>query len=110
MSPTTPCCFCGRVVDDDDVLDAHAHGVAPYCCVQAQENDEACDALEQNEVTSNGSSRGCRMKISAERLCLDNWTVTIDGNIRTFTTVEAAFDAIDLAMSMAKTKEEGSEP
>lgn len=52
MFPATPCCFCGRVVDDDDVLDAHAHGVAPYCCLQAQENDEACDALEQNEVTS----------------------------------------------------------
>jgi len=52
MFPQTPCYFCGRVVDDDDVLDAHAHGVAPYCCARAQENDEACDALEENEVTS----------------------------------------------------------
>jgi hypothetical protein len=48
------------------------------------------------------------MKITVEKL-RGVWTVTIDGNIRTFTTVEAAFDAIDLAMSMAKTKE-GSEP
>jgi hypothetical protein len=110
MSPTTPCCFCGRVVDDDDVLDAHAHGVAPYCCVQAQENDEACDALEQNEVTSNGFSRGCRMKISAERLCLDNWTVTIDGDTRKNMTRDEAWSALDLAMSMSKTKEEGQEP
>ena len=47
MFPTTPCCFCGRVVDDDDVLDAADHGVSPYCCAQAQENDEACDALDE---------------------------------------------------------------
>jgi hypothetical protein len=50
------------------------------------------------------------MKISAERLSLDNWTVTIDGNTRTGMTRDEAWSALDLAMSMAKTKEEGSEP
>ena len=50
------------------------------------------------------------MKISAERLSLDNWTVTIDGNTRTGMTRDEAWSALDLAMSMNKTKEEGSEP
>lgn len=50
------------------------------------------------------------MKISAERLSLDNWTVTIDGNTRTGMTRDEAWSALDLAMSMSKTKEEGSEP
>lgn len=51
------------------------------------------------------------MKISAERLSLDVWTVTIDGNTRTDMTRDEAWSALDLAMSMAKTKpEEGSEP
>ena len=50
------------------------------------------------------------MKISCERLSLDSWTVTIDGNTRTGMTRDEAWSALDLAMSMAKTKEEGQEP
>lgn len=51
------------------------------------------------------------MKISAERLSIDNWTVTIDGNTRTDLTRDEAWSALDLALSMTKTKpEEGCEP
>ena len=50
------------------------------------------------------------MKISAERLSLDVWTVTIDGNTRENMTREEAWSALDLAVNMSKTKEEGSEP
>ena len=49
------------------------------------------------------------MKISAEKLN-GTWTVTIDGNTRENLTRDEAFSVIDLAMSMAKTKEEGREP
>ena len=49
------------------------------------------------------------MKISAERIRLDNWTVTIDGAVRTGLTREEAWSAIDLAMSMSK-QTEGDEP
>ena len=49
------------------------------------------------------------MKISAEKLN-GAWTVTIDGNTREGLTRDEAFSVIDLAMSMAKTKEEGREP
>ena len=50
------------------------------------------------------------MKITAERIRLDVWTVTIDGAVRTNLTRDEAWSAIDLAMSMSKTKEEGTEP
>ena len=51
------------------------------------------------------------MKLSAERISLDNWTVTVDGNTRTGLTRDEAWSALDLALSMSKTKpEEGSEP
>jgi hypothetical protein len=50
------------------------------------------------------------MKISAERISLDVWTVTIDGNTRENMTRDEAWSALDLAMSMSKTKEEGQEP
>ena len=50
------------------------------------------------------------MKITAERLSLDNWTVTIDGATRENMTRDEAWSALDLAMSMSKTKEEGREP
>jgi hypothetical protein len=50
------------------------------------------------------------MKITAERLSLDNWTVVIDGATRTGMTRDEAWSALDLAMSMSKTKEEGTEP
>lgn len=49
------------------------------------------------------------MKISAEKKD-GTWTVTVDGNTRTGLTREEAWSALDLAMSMAKTKEEGQEP
>jgi hypothetical protein len=48
------------------------------------------------------------MKITAERISLDVWTVTIDGNTRTNMTRDEAWSAIDLAISMSK--EEGQEP
>jgi hypothetical protein len=51
------------------------------------------------------------MKISAERISLDVWTVTIDGATRTDLTRDEAWSALDLAVKMTKTKpEEGSEP
>lgn len=50
------------------------------------------------------------MKITAERLSLDVWTVTVDGATRTDLTREEAWSILDLAMSMTKTKEEGREP
>ena len=50
------------------------------------------------------------MKITAERLSLDNWTVTIDGATRENMTRDEAWSALKLALSMSKTKEEGSEP
>jgi hypothetical protein len=56
------------------------------------------------------SLKGCPMKLTAERLSLDVWTVTIDGATRTDLTRDEAWSALDLAMSMSKTKEEGSEP
>jgi hypothetical protein len=49
------------------------------------------------------------MKISAERIRLDVWTVVIDGAVRTGLTRDEAWSAIDLAMSMSK-QTEGTEP
>ena len=49
------------------------------------------------------------MKITAERIRLNVWTVTIDGAVRTGLTREEAWSAIDLAMSMSK-QTEGDEP
>jgi hypothetical protein len=49
------------------------------------------------------------MKITAERISLDVWTVTIDGATRENMTRDEAWSAIDLAISMSKT-EEGTEP
>ena len=49
------------------------------------------------------------MKISAEKLN-GTWTVTIDGNTRENMTREEAWSALDLAINMSKTKEEGREP
>jgi hypothetical protein len=50
------------------------------------------------------------MKLSAERLSLDVWTVTINGTTRENLTRDEAWSALDLAMKMSKTKEEGQEP
>jgi hypothetical protein len=50
------------------------------------------------------------MKLTAERHSLDVWTVTVDGNTRTNLTRDQAWSILDLALSMTKTKEEGSEP
>lgn len=47
------------------------------------------------------------MKISAERIRLDVWTVTIDGAVRTGLTRDEAWSAIDLALSK---QTEGEEP
>ena len=49
------------------------------------------------------------MKITAERLSLNNWTVTIDGATRTDMTRDEAWSALKLALSMSK-QTEGQEP